>query len=173
VEHTRVGIIGLGRLGRKHAENLALHIPKASLAGICSVVEDELTEVAKAHDPTLVTTDYHELLGSDGLDALVIASSSRQYAIMIEDAVEAGFRNIYVEKPIAMTSEEITRLRRLLDGRSDLRLQVGYTRRHRSRSRQRSRAPGLIFARPAAWVPLLSRIAAGILSPLKSTTRNI
>lgn len=129
MEHTRVGIVGLGRLGRKHAENLALDIPEAKLAGICSVVEDELTEVARAHDPALVTTDYHELLGYAGLDALVIASSSQQHAVMIEDAVDAGFRNIYVEKPIAMTSEEITRLRRLLDGRSDLRLQVGYNRR--------------------------------------------
>lgn len=129
MEQTRIGIIGLGRLGRKHAENLALHIPEARLAGICSVVDDELESVAALYSPDLVTKDYRELFASPDLDAVVIASTSQQHARMVCDAVEAGCRNIYVEKPIAMTTDEIALLRRTLGGRSDVILQVGYNRR--------------------------------------------
>lgn len=35
----KIGIIGLGRLGRKHAENIHYHIQNAELAAICSAME--------------------------------------------------------------------------------------------------------------------------------------
>ncbi|EST89523.1 hypothetical protein T233_01278 [Vagococcus lutrae LBD1] len=38
----KVGIIGLGRLGKEHAKNLAFHVPHCELYAACSVVEAEL-----------------------------------------------------------------------------------------------------------------------------------
>ena len=38
----RVGVVGLGRLGKRHAENLAYRVPGAVLVAACSPVEEEL-----------------------------------------------------------------------------------------------------------------------------------
>ena len=40
----KFGIVGLGRLGRKHAENIAFKVPNAELVAVCSISEKELKE---------------------------------------------------------------------------------------------------------------------------------
>ncbi|MGM8232291.1 Gfo/Idh/MocA family oxidoreductase, partial (plasmid) [Clostridium perfringens] len=42
------GIVGLGRLGRAHAENLAFKIPNANLLAVCSIDKSQVDEVQKA-----------------------------------------------------------------------------------------------------------------------------
>jgi myo-inositol 2-dehydrogenase/D-chiro-inositol 1-dehydrogenase len=37
----RVGVVGLGRLGKRHAENLAYRVPGAAVVAACSPVEEE------------------------------------------------------------------------------------------------------------------------------------
>lgn len=39
MEKVKLGIIGLGRLGRNHAENIRYKIPNAELAAVCSAVQ--------------------------------------------------------------------------------------------------------------------------------------
>lgn len=46
VKKVKVGIAGLGRLGKVHAHNLAYKIPNAMLKAACSIVPEEL-EYAK------------------------------------------------------------------------------------------------------------------------------
>ena len=43
MKEIRVGIAGLGRLGKVHAENLAFHIPGVRLTAACSIVSEELS----------------------------------------------------------------------------------------------------------------------------------
>ena len=38
MKKVRIGIVGLGRLGRAHANNLAFGVPAAELVAACSVV---------------------------------------------------------------------------------------------------------------------------------------
>ena len=38
----KVGIVGLGRLGKVHARNIAFKIPGAKLVAACSIMEAEL-----------------------------------------------------------------------------------------------------------------------------------
>ena len=42
-----IGVVGLGRLGIKHAENLAFKIPKANLIAVCAMEEERLEEVKR------------------------------------------------------------------------------------------------------------------------------
>ncbi|AIY80446.1 Gfo/Idh/MocA family oxidoreductase [Clostridium botulinum] len=39
------GIVGLGRLGRAHAENLAFKIPNANLLAVCSIYKNQVEEI--------------------------------------------------------------------------------------------------------------------------------
>ena len=90
MDKVKLGIIGLGRLGSKHAENIHYKIPNAELRAICSIVEEELDSVGKEMSPKYRTQNYMEIIENEGLDAIVIASSSKAHCRMLCDAAEAG-----------------------------------------------------------------------------------
>ena len=129
MDKARLGIIGLGRMGRRHAANIHYHIPNAELTAICSVVEDELEAVSREMRPRFATTDYGELIANPELDGIVIASTSQEHCPMICAAAAAGRRYVFTEKPLGMTLDEIRRIRAAAQANPGLRLQVGYNRR--------------------------------------------
>ena len=57
-----VGIVGLGRLGQRHAERLALHTPGARLVAACTV--DAGRTLAHGHKKKCT-----EVIGTEGSDA--------------------------------------------------------------------------------------------------------
>ena len=129
MEKKKIGIIGLGRLGRKHAENIHYRIPNAELTAICSAVGQELDEVGRETNPKYITADYNEILTNDDLDGIVIAATSQLHCRMLCDAAKAGRKWVYVEKPLGMTIDEINRIRDAVNANSGMNLQVGYNRR--------------------------------------------
>ncbi len=103
---TRIGIVGLGRLGQRHAVNLAWHVPGATLAAACSPVAAE-REWAKSHLPELkLYGDYEALLDDETLGrrlarhAHVIARRpdhrglARGQACVLRKAAVAGSRTM-------------------------------------------------------------------------------
>ena len=125
----KLGIIGLGRLGIEHATNIHQNIPEAELYAVCSVVENELDRARSMFNPAIVTNDYTELLNNSDLDGVVIATNSQTHCQIICDAVEAGVKHIYTEKPIGMSMEEIDQIKAAVESRDDLLFQVGYNHR--------------------------------------------
>src|SRR5579864_5986593 len=94
----RVGVIGAGRIGRIHARNLASRIPEAELAAISDVVLPAAQEAARELKIAKVVSDYHELLDSPKIDAVVICSPTDTHARIIEEASAKG-KHIFCEKP--------------------------------------------------------------------------
>ncbi len=129
MDKVKLGIIGLGRLGRKHAENIYYKIPNAKLTAICSIVQKELDSVLKEMNPKYVTKDYREIINNKELDGIVIASSSDSHCQQIIDACEAGRKYIFTEKPIGTTLEEISKIKKAVNLNKGVKLQVGYHRR--------------------------------------------
>jgi myo-inositol 2-dehydrogenase/D-chiro-inositol 1-dehydrogenase len=129
LDKIKLGIIGLGRLGRKHAENIHYKIQNAELTAVCSVVEKELESVGREMSPKYRTKDFMDILENEDLDAVVIASSSQAHCQMVCAAAEAGRKNVYLEKPLGMTIEEIDQIKAAVEGNRGMRLQVGYNRR--------------------------------------------
>ncbi len=129
MEKIKLGIIGLGRLGRKHAENIHYHIQNAELTAICSVVPEELDSVSSEMNPQYITQDYKEIIENDKINGIVIASSSQEHAKMICAAAKAGRRNVFTEKPIGMTLEEIDQIKVAVAKNKGMKFQVGYNRR--------------------------------------------
>jgi myo-inositol 2-dehydrogenase/D-chiro-inositol 1-dehydrogenase len=129
MEKVRLGIIGLGRLGRKHAENIFYKIPNAELVALCSIVQKELDSVSQEMDVKYVTKDYEEILNNKELDGVVIASNSQFHCKMICDAAEAGVKNIYTEKPLGMSNAEIDLIRDTVKKNDVSIFQIGYNRR--------------------------------------------
>ena len=125
----KIGIIGLGRLGFAHAENLAYRMKGVELHAACGGHRGRLERNQQLLDIPVVTTDYDEFIGMDELDGIVIASASALHFDQLVRACRAGVKHIFIEKPIALTAEEVAELESFLPT-VDTRIQVGHHRRY-------------------------------------------
>lgn len=105
----RVGVAGLGRLGRRHAMNLAYRVPGAVLAAACSPLDDDLAWAREAVPAARLYMDYAALLADDALDAVWLVTPSALHAQQIVDALRAG-KHVFCEKPLSLDVAECERV---------------------------------------------------------------
>jgi myo-inositol 2-dehydrogenase/D-chiro-inositol 1-dehydrogenase len=123
----RFGVIGTGRIGKIHAENLATRIPGVRVKSIADIALASAQETAaKLHVP-VVTVDYHEILVDPEIDAVAICSSTDTHARIIIEAAEAG-KHIFCEKPIDHDLAKIDAALASVD-KAGVKLQIGFNRR--------------------------------------------
>jgi len=120
-----VGIIGAGRIGKIHAENILYKIQKAQLYKMVDPHVDSTW--AEKHNVNLSNDDYKSLLNDDAIDAVIICSPSTHHTQHIIDAAAAG-KHVFCEKPIALDPEKITAAINAAE-RAKVKLQVGFNRR--------------------------------------------
>lgn len=97
----RIGIAGSGRLGRRHAENLAWRIPGASLVAACSLSAEELAWAGSALGVRNLYADYAGLLAQREVDAVVIVTPNTLHPPQIIAALQAG-KHVFCEKPLSL-----------------------------------------------------------------------
>jgi myo-inositol 2-dehydrogenase / D-chiro-inositol 1-dehydrogenase len=123
----KFGIIGVGAIGRLHAEHLALHIPNASLVAIADSYVAAAKDVAGKLGVNKVYEDYNEMLRDPEVEAVAIAAPTFLKKDMVPAAVRNG-KHVFVEKPMALTAEDCDIM--ISAARSNgVKLQVGYQRR--------------------------------------------
>jgi myo-inositol 2-dehydrogenase/D-chiro-inositol 1-dehydrogenase len=71
----RVGIAGIGRMGQRHAMNLAHRTLGAQLVAACSPVAGELEWVRGKLGVKPLYRDYKDLLAHPGLDAVFLVTT--------------------------------------------------------------------------------------------------
>lgn len=128
MKELKVGIAGLGRLGRVHAQNLAYQIPGVKLSAACSIVEEELTFAKKELGVSEVYTDFDRMIASD-LDAVAIVTTSGMHAKQIESALAHG-KHVFCEKPLGVTLEECREAEKAVEAHPDLVFFLGFMRRY-------------------------------------------
>lgn len=84
MEKLRIGIAGLGRLGKLHADNIANRVRGAELTAACSIVPDELEYAKEKLGVKKVYLDYREMIRDPDIDAVVIVTTSREHCWQIE-----------------------------------------------------------------------------------------
>uniref|UniRef100_UPI000A75863D Gfo/Idh/MocA family oxidoreductase n=1 Tax=Paenibacillus sp. O199 TaxID=1643925 RepID=UPI000A75863D len=100
-DKVRIGIIGAGRIGKIHADNL-MRNPHAEIVGISDLFAGpELEEWASSRGIPVVTTDSSQLIAMPNVDAVLICSSTDTHVPLIEQAAQAG-KHIFCEKPVSM-----------------------------------------------------------------------
>jgi myo-inositol 2-dehydrogenase / D-chiro-inositol 1-dehydrogenase len=122
-----IAVIGAGRIGSIHAENIATRIPGAHLAGIADVNLAAAQQLGRQLHCAAVASEYRELLASPGVQAVAICSATNSHAEIIEAAAAAG-KQIFCEKPIDL---DLKRIRQALGAvaKSSVKFQVGFNRR--------------------------------------------
>ena len=119
-------MIGVGLMGRRHAENLARRVEEACLVAVSDADRASSETVASALGATSCES-ADALLARDDVRAVVIASPARFHAEHAIAAALAG-KDVFVEKPIATSLADADRA--IAAARqSGVRLQVGFQRR--------------------------------------------
>ena len=129
METLRVGVVGAGHLGSRHAKVYSSieRTSGISLAGVCDVNEELAREVALKYNTPLFS-DYNDLIGK--VDAVSIVVPTSLHHRVARDLLRAGI-HVLTEKPLTKTLEEADELISLA-GEKDLILQVGHIERFNS-----------------------------------------
>jgi len=122
-----LAVIGTGRIGRIHAENIAQRVSGAQLAAVADVNLDVAREVGGRLGVPKVAEDYHALLSDPDIDAIIICSSTDTHAQIIREGAAAK-KHIFCEKPIAHDLHEIDTALQAVES-AGVKLQVGFHRR--------------------------------------------
>ncbi|MCJ7694033.1 MAG: inositol 2-dehydrogenase [Anaerolineaceae bacterium] len=123
----RVGVIGAGRIGKIHAENLATRIPGAVVAAIADANSSAAKELAEKLHVGTYYEDYRKILEDPSIDAVVICSSTNTHAKFMTEAAQAG-KHIFCEKPVDHTLEKIDSALAAVE-KAGVKCQIGFNRR--------------------------------------------
>ena len=121
----RIAVLGCGRIGRMHAENIHAH-PRAELAGVFDVLDAAATDVAAKLGVTKFQT-AEAVFASGNVDAVLVATSTPTHADFIEQAVAAG-KPILCEKPIDLSIDRVKACAENIAG-TDVPIMLGFVRR--------------------------------------------
>jgi predicted dehydrogenase len=106
MNNVRLGIIGMGNIGKFHADYLLQRkVGRCELVAVCSpsLVPSEKYQSLK------IFTNGHDLIKSGTVDAVIIATPHPQHAPLGLAALQAGI-HLLVEKPVAWHKADAERL---------------------------------------------------------------
>lgn len=122
----RVGVLGVGRIGRMHAELVHSRVPGARLVG----VQDDHAPFAEEVGARLgvpAHADAAALIADPGVDAVAICTSTDTHADLVVLAAEAG-KAILCEKPVSLDLATVDRALAAVEA-AGVPFQVGFNRR--------------------------------------------
>ena len=121
----RIGVIGVGRIGRMHARVLARQVRGATVGAVYDARPPTAREVAdelRVHAAGSVA----EILDGD-VDAIAICSTSETHVELLVAAAESG-KAVFCEKPVSLELSELDRALAAIDA-AGVPFQIGFNRR--------------------------------------------
>jgi len=122
-----IGIIGAGRIGKVHAENLAFRVPEARALAITDLNRSAAERVASRCGIPTVAGSVDQVLANPAIQAVLICSSTDTHADLIVRSAQAG-KHIFCEKPIAHSLPKIDTALTAVE-QAGVKLQIGFNRR--------------------------------------------
>ncbi len=96
----RIGIIGVGQIGKHHLDNYAKLADQVELVAAADLNAGELARVAEKYHIPQTFTDFRDLLKRDDLDAVDVCLHNNFHAPVSIAVLESG-KHCYCEKPMA------------------------------------------------------------------------
>ena len=119
----RVGVIGVGYLGKFHAEKYA-RMKNVQLIGVVDVNRDRAEEVAARFD-TRAFADYQDLMGR--VDAVSIVVPTADHFAVAAECLNHDL-DVLIEKPMTATLEQADELIKIAGSRGRI-IQIGHLER--------------------------------------------
>ena len=127
----RVGIIGCGGIGDRHASGLA-GLTNVELVAGCDMTQNALERFKKQWSETwpdiALYTDYREMLARENLDIVTVATPDDKHVGPVVDAANSGVKGIFCEKPMATSLADADRMLEAVQ-RNNTIMSIDHTRR--------------------------------------------
>ena len=121
-------MLGVGEMGRRHAENLRRLVPQARLVAVADVDGERARRTAEELEIENSFGSLNAMLECKGLDAIVIATPDKFHADSVKAAAAAG-KDMLCEKPLALNLADAHELLEAVS-KAGVRMQVGFMRRY-------------------------------------------
>ncbi|MDO9551527.1 MAG: Gfo/Idh/MocA family oxidoreductase [Rhodonellum sp.] len=103
-ESLKIGIIGLGRMGKIHLGNLCTKIMGVEVIAVMNPSQKGLA-ISKRYNIPLTTTNVDVIFNHPNIDAVVICSPTDTHSDYVNRAAIAG-KAIFCEKPLDLSLEK-------------------------------------------------------------------
>lgn len=101
----RIGVIGTGGMGGRHARNLAQRVGKAQVVAVMDMDADRAQAIASECGGAQVYADAEALIADPSVEAVVIAAPHFTHAPLAKSCLAAG-KHALCEKPLATSAAE-------------------------------------------------------------------
>lgn len=103
-----IGVVGLGRMGKRHAKTLLYRVPTANLVAVCTNDKKELAWARPffAEAKIAVYDNYDDMISHKGLQAVWVSTSTNTHASMSIAAMEKDL-HVLCEKPLSFKLDEV------------------------------------------------------------------
>ena len=125
----KFGVIGCGRIGKLHINNLLNNIDGAEVVAAADPMLDKsgAREWLAERKITNVSTDFMDVINNPEVDVVFVCSSTDTHCDVSMAAVQAG-KHVFCEKPIDYDIDKIKKLLALVEEKG-VKFQVGFNRR--------------------------------------------
>jgi inositol 2-dehydrogenase len=123
-----IGVLGVGAMGKRHAENIRRLVPEARLIAVADVAADQARQVATELEIEQGFATFEAMLERKDIDCVVIATPDKFHAQAIRSAAAAG-KQILCEKPLALSLADAHDALEAV-AKAGVRLQIGFMRRY-------------------------------------------
>jgi scyllo-inositol 2-dehydrogenase (NAD+) len=123
-----VGVLGVGDMGKRHAENLRRLVPEAHLVGVADVDVARAKKVAEELEIEHSFGSFEALLERKEIRSVVIAAPDKFHAQAIRTAAAAK-KDILCEKPLALHLDDARAALKAV-AEAGVRLQIGFMRHY-------------------------------------------
>jgi myo-inositol 2-dehydrogenase/D-chiro-inositol 1-dehydrogenase len=127
VSNVRIALVGLGRMGRRHAANLS-RTPGARIVAACDPSAAALEWAQATLGVHSLFTDYSALLANRDVDAVWIATPLTEHASQVIAALEAG-KHVFCEKPLSLEVADCVRVEECAARHPRQKAMIGFVRR--------------------------------------------
>lgn len=155
----RIAVVGVGRMGVTHAENLSSRVRGAQLVAVTTSSADRAEEARRRCGDVPVYATLDEMLAANVADAVVISSSTSAHVANVEACAAAGV-DILCEKPLGLGLDDCDRAAAAAR-KAGVRLMIGHVRRYDSGYREAKR----VIDSGAIGRPVLFRAISGDVDP--------
>ena len=123
----RMAVVGVGRMGLTHAENLVHRTRGAQLVAVTTSSAERAEAVRRRRGAVQAHDNLDRLIESESLDAVIISSSTSAHGQKEEQCAAAGL-HILCEKPLGLSLDDCDRAVGAVSS-AGVKLMMGHTRR--------------------------------------------